>query len=96
MQYTKYVEANATVRDKILHSLMPELIFSEDEARRIRTLRERVEALGITKVWIAREIGRSPQNVMQVLGGSVWSPGTLALIEELANQLEAEAAEVAS
>ena len=82
-------------RTKQKNSPMPELVFSEEETRRVRRLHERVKALGLKKIRIAKQIGRTRQNVTEVLNASLWSPGTLALIEELVARLEAEeAAEV--
>lgn len=69
---------------------MPKLVFSEDEARRVAAVSERVDALGVSKTWIARQIGRTRQNVTEVLNATLWSPGTLALIEALVTRLEAE------
>lgn len=75
---------------RVIFFIMPELVFSEEEARRVRTLHERVKVLGLKKVWIAEQIGRTRQNVTEVLNASLWSPGTLALIEELVVRLETE------
>jgi len=69
---------------------MPKLVFSEDEARRVSAVCERVDALGVSKTWIAAQIGRTRQNVTEVLNATLWSPGTLALIEALVTRLEAE------
>ncbi len=60
----------------------------EVEVRVVRAV-ERVVRLGLSKTWIAEEIGRSRQNVSEVLNKTTSSPGTLALIEDLLDKVEA-------
>ena len=60
----------------------------EVEVRVVRAV-ERVNRLGLSKTLIAEEIGRSRQNVSEVLNKTTSSPGTLALIEALLDEVEA-------
>ena len=60
----------------------------EVEVRVVRAV-ERVACLGLSKTWIAEKIGRSRQNVSEVLNKTASSPGTLTLIEGLLDEVEA-------
>ena len=68
---------------------MARLVLDKETSIRVRRVARRVKALGLSKTWMAREIGRSRQNVTGMLNRTVSSPGTLALIEGLLDEVEA-------
>jgi len=68
---------------------MPKLQLTDEEARRVAKARARAERLELSKTEIALRIGRTRQNVTEVLNGTAWSPGTLRLIEDLLEGIEA-------
>lgn len=46
-------------------------------------IREWLEARGLSQVWLAEQIGRSPKNVNQILRGHVlWTPELALRIEQ--------------
>ena len=61
---------------------MATLLLSDEEAARVKAARARAHELGLSKTELAARISRGRQNVTEVLNGTTWSPGTLALIEE--------------
>ena len=68
---------------------MTRLVLDRETAQRVRNAARRVKVLGLSKTWMAREIGRSRQNVTGMLNKTVSSPGTLSLIEGLLDEVEA-------
>ncbi len=68
---------------------MARLVLDRETAQRVRRAARRVHRLGLSKTWMAEQIGRSRQNVSEVLNKTASSPGTLALIEDLLDALEA-------
>jgi hypothetical protein len=70
---------------------MARLVLDRATFERVREARARVKALGLSKTWIAAQIGRSRPNVSEVLNATISSPGTLRLIEALLSKLEREA-----
>lgn len=63
------------------------------ERRRARAY-ARVEALGLKRRWVARQVGRSVRCVTEVLRGTDTGEPTLVLIEILLSQIEVGAVEV--
>ncbi len=68
---------------------MATLVLDPEVEARVDRVREGVSREGWSKTWIAKEIGRSRQNVSEVLNKTASSPGTLALIERLLDEVEA-------
>ena len=68
---------------------MTRLVLDRETAQRVLNATRRVKALGLSKTWMAREIGRSRQNVTGMLNRTLSSPGTLSLIEGLLDEVEA-------
>ncbi len=68
---------------------MATLVLDPEIGARVDRAVERVDRLGLSKTWIARQIGRSRQNVSEVLNKTASSPGTLGLIEDLLDAVEA-------
>ena len=68
---------------------MARLVLDRETAQRVGKAGRRVRRLGLSKTWMAGEISRSRQNVTGVLNKTVSSPGTLSLIEELLDEVEA-------
>ena len=66
-----------------------ELVSAEAYLKRAEAARLRAERLGLTKTWIARQIGRRRPHVSAVLHGRHRGPTTLRLIEALLDQIEA-------
>ena len=66
-----------------------ELVSAEAYQERARAARLRAERLGLTKTWMARQVGRRRPHVSAVLHGRTQGPGTLRLIEVLLDQVEA-------
>lgn len=63
-------------------------ILSEGYQKRRKRAYERVEALGLKRRWIARQVGRSVRCVSEVLRGTDTGEPTLVLIEILLKQIE--------
>ncbi len=68
---------------------MARLVLDRETAQRVGKAVRRVRRLGLSKTWLAGEISRSRQNVTGVLNKTVSSPGTLSLIEDLLDEVEA-------
>lgn len=68
---------------------MATLILDVEVEARVDRAVAQVEALGLSRTWIAVQIGRSRQNVTEVLNKTTSSPGTLLLIERLLEEVEA-------
>ena len=66
----------------------PVLFIDDYEAVR-RSAYARVEALGLKRRWIARQIGRSVRCVSEVLRGTDTGAPTLALVVSLLDDIEA-------
>ena len=73
---------------------MATLVLDPEIGARVDRAVERVDSLGLSKTWIAKQIGRSRQNVSEVLNKTASSPGTLGLIEDLLEAVEAGRKEV--
>ncbi len=67
---------------------MATLILDPEVEARVDRAVERADRLDLSKTWIAEQIGRSRQNVSEVLNKTASSPGTLALIERLLDDIE--------
>lgn len=73
---------------------MPKLLLEKAYRDRVRRTRLRAEHLGLTKVWIARQIERSRGHTTMVLHEKAYGPPTLARIEDLLDRIESGALEV--
>ena len=68
---------------------MATLVLGAEVAARVDRAARRVEEIGVSRTWIAGRISRSRQNVTEVLNKTTSSPGTLVLIENLLDDVEA-------
>jgi len=68
---------------------MATLVLDEEVEARVDRAACRVEQIGVSRTWIAGRISRSRQNVTEVLNKTTSSPGTLVLIENLLDDVEA-------
>lgn len=65
------------------------LILNKSYQERRKRAYRRVEALGLKRRWVARQVGRSVRCVTEVLRGTDTGEPTLVLIEVLLHQIEA-------
>jgi hypothetical protein len=72
----------------LLFNAMPELLLEKDYRDRVRRARLRAERLGLTKVWIAKQIDRSRGHTTMVLHEKAYGPPTLERIEALLDRIE--------
>lgn len=68
---------------------MATLVLDAEVEARVDRAARRVRRLGLSKTWMAGQVGRSRQNVTEVLNKTASSPGTLTLIEGLLDAVEA-------
>lgn len=68
---------------------MATLVLDAEVEERVDRAARRVVEIGVSRTWIAGRISRSRQNVTEVLNKTTSSPGTLVLIENLLDDVEA-------
>lgn len=65
------------------------MVSEEEYLDRVCEIRERADALNLSKTWIARKVRRSRPHVSAVLNGRNRGPKTLLLIEQVVERIEA-------
>lgn len=70
---------------------VPHLTLDLDYSRRLARINERLDELGVSRAEVSRRIGRSYTYVLELLNGTETGAPTLALIEDLIEQIEEDA-----